>query len=110
MAAVPVQLYHPNGGKIGLCNMVPPAPPSSMETLAREVAIALGVEDENNRFEPLFTGPLKNLEEGGQLLSDGTPPWMTRLRVGSDFVSSLCSLRSGTACAGSRKRRPESLR
>ena len=69
MSAVPIEVHSSEGERLGRFSIVPPAPPSSMEALAREVAVALGIEDETNRFEDLFSGPLEDLKEGRQLVS-----------------------------------------
>ena len=43
-----------------------------MEDLARECAVALGIEDDSDRFEQLFTGPLEDLDQGRRLVSPFT--------------------------------------
>jgi len=62
-------LAHDGKEVIGNFNMARPAPPSSMEDFADELAIALGVEDETNRFEQLFAGPREGFKQGRNMVS-----------------------------------------
>lgn len=46
-----------------------PDPNQTMEDLARECAVTLGVDDDTNQFERFFTGPLADLTVGRQMVS-----------------------------------------